>query len=64
MHKKIEKKFLVFDKNASELFTVNCLYQEENTFYRQWLCKQKGLRLCMSLRVTLSNSIIFAMINE
>ena len=34
MKKKIEKKILVFDIITSEFFTLNSLYQEENTCHR------------------------------
>ena len=62
IQKKCKKNFF-WDK-CIWIFTLNCLYQEENTFYPQWLSKQKVLRLCMSLRVTIANSIIFTVINE
>ena len=38
MHQEIEKKFFVFEINASELVSLNCLYQEQDNFHWQSMC--------------------------
>ena len=37
MKKKIQKKFFGFEKITSEFVPLNCLYQEQNTYYRDSL---------------------------
>ena len=36
--KKIENKFFVFEKVASELVAFNCLYYEDNACHLQSMC--------------------------
>ena len=38
MKEKIEKKFFIFEKIASEFVALNCLYPEENTCHRHSVC--------------------------
>ena len=38
MKRKMQKKFFVFQIITSELVALNCLYQEQNTYYRDSLC--------------------------
>ena len=38
MHKKIRKKFFVFEIIASDLVALNCLYEAYNAFHRQSMC--------------------------
>ena len=38
MQKKIEKKSFVSEKIAYELVSLNCPYEEQDTFYRQPMC--------------------------
>ena len=40
---KMEKKHFVFEINASELFALNFLHEEENTCHWQSICSQKVL---------------------
>ena len=64
MHKKIAKKFFVFEIIASELVTLNCLYKEENTWHRHSVCWETVLRFSMSLTETFCKSIAFTVINK
>ena len=38
MHQKTEKKFLASALITSELVSLNCPYEEEDTFYRELMC--------------------------
>ena len=38
MQQKIEKKFFVSEIIASELVSLNCPYDEQDTFHRQSVC--------------------------
>ena len=49
MHKKIKKKFFVFEIIASELIALNCFYSEENTCHRESVCYQTVLRFSISV---------------
>ena len=44
MHKKILKKFFLFETIASELVALNCLYSEEDTCHRHSVCQERILR--------------------
>ena len=47
MQKRIDKKFLVSERTASEMATVNCLYYEGNTCHGQSVPQETVLRLCI-----------------
>ena len=64
MHKKIEKKFFVFEIIASELVALNSVYSEENTCHPHSMCCKTVLRFCMSLTQTFCKSIAFTVINK
>ena len=64
MQKKIEKKFLVSEINASEMAAVNSLYYEGNACHNKSMRSKTVLRLCMSVREIFSNAIAFTMINN
>ena len=38
MQQEIEKKFFFSEIMASELVSLNCLYQEQDTFHQQPMC--------------------------
>ena len=38
MQQKIQKKFFVSEIIASELVSLNCPYEEQDTFHRQPMC--------------------------
>ena len=63
MQKKIQKKFLVSEKIASEMAAVNCLYYEGNTCHGKSM-RSKTVLLCISVREIFSNAIAFTMINN
>ena len=64
MQQKIQKSFFVSEIIASELVSLNCLYEETDTFRRQPMCYKAVPRFCMSIRETFSNSISLAVIDE
>ena len=49
MPKKIQKKFLVSEVNASEIAAVNCLYYEGNACHGKSMRYETVLRLSMSV---------------
>ena len=38
MQQKTEKKFFISEKNGSELVSLNCHYDEQDTFHRSPMC--------------------------
>ena len=64
MQLKIPKKFFVSEIIASELASLNCPYEEQDTFHRQPMCLQVVPRFGMSIRETFSNSISLLVTNE
>ena len=57
MQKKTKKKFLVSEIIAYELVSLNCSYEEQDSFHWQSMCYQAVPRLCISIRETFSDSI-------
>ena len=51
MQRKIEKKSVVSEKIVSELFPLNCLYKEDNTFHRQSMCLTNSLKVFDSTNI-------------
>ena len=64
MQKKIQKKFLVSEKIASEMAAVNSLYYEGNACHNKSMRSKTVLSLCISVREIFSNAIAFTMINN
>ena len=64
MQQKNEKIFFVSEIIASELVSLNCPYEEQDTFHWQPICSQALPRFCISIRETFSNSISLAVIGE
>ena len=64
MKKKIQIKFFVCEKIASEFVALICLYQEESTCHRQSVSYETVLRFCISLTETFGKIIDFAVINK
>ena len=64
MPKKIQKKFFVFEIIACELVALNCLFYADNVCHWRWMCQQRDLWFCVSIKETFSNSATFAVINK
>ena len=64
MQQKIQKSFFVSEIIASELVSLNCLYEETDTFRRQPMCYKAVPRFCMSIRETFADSTDLAVINK
>ena len=60
----MEKKFFVFQIIASEFDALNCLYEADNVCHWLWMCKQKALGFCVSLKETFSDATTFTVINK
>ena len=61
---KTEKKFFVSEKIASELVTLNCPFEDQDTFHLQPMCSQGVKTFGMSIRQTFPNSTGLAVIDE
>ena len=64
MPKKIKKKFLVSEVNASEIAAVNCLYYEGNAYHGKSMRYETVLRLSMSVREIFYDPIDFVGISK
>ena len=58
------KKFFVFEIIASDLVSLNCLYEEQDGFHRRPLCSQAVPWFCISIIEVFSNSISLVVIDE
>ena len=61
---KIEKKFFISEIIASELWSLNCLYEEQDTFPRKPMCLEEVPRFFTQIRETFSNFIELVVIYE
>ena len=64
MQQKISKSFFISEIIASELASLNILYEEQDTFHRQPMCQQAVPTFFTSRKETFSNSIYFKGIDE
>ena len=64
MPQKIQKKFFVSEILASELLSLNCVFQEQDTCHGQPTCSEAVATFGMSIRETFSNSVVLKVINE
>ena len=62
MQQKLDKNFFVSKIIASKLVSLNCPYEEQDTFYQQ--PNKADPRFCMSIRETFSNSIALTLTNK
>ena len=64
MQQKISKSFFVSEIIASELVSLNILYEEQDTFHRQPMCQQEVPTFFTSRKESFSNSIYLEGIDE
>ena len=64
MEQKIQNKIFVFEIIASELGSLNCLYEDKDTFHRYPMSKQAIPRFGMSTRESFSNQISLPVTNK
>ena len=64
MQNKIDKRFFIFGKIASELVPLNCFYEADNACHRHSMCYETVLGICLLLKETFSNGTTFKVINK